>query len=176
MPRKARTLEREVPSAEDLLGPSKHQSMPAFHGVLTSAEPPPGHRERRGCSGDLCSAPSKPQHIQQSKNWTFPNAKASAGTDPFLCSPRRMEGLHGSAGGSACSVVERRRTSSDGPQASPAFSTSSSRTPSASDMGEEVSTEAHSRETGPEGQPGLENSESLSDSLYDSLSSCGSQG
>lgn len=78
--------------------------------------------------------------------------------------------------GSACSVVERRRTSSDGPQASPAFSTSSSRTPSASDVGEEVSTEAHSRDMGPEGQPGLENSESLSDSLYDSLSSCGSQG
>ncbi|XP_077184573.1 nck-associated protein 5-like [Paroedura picta] len=176
VPRKARTLEREVPSAEDLLGPSKHQSMPAFHGILTSAEPSLGHRDRRGCSGDLCSAPSKPKHVQQSKNWTFPNAKASAGTDPFLGASGRMEGLHGSAVGSACSVVERRCTSSDGPQASPAFSTSSSRTPSASDVGEEVSTEAHSRDTGPEGQPGLENSESLSDSLYDSLSSCGSQG
>nr|XP_056722883.1 nck-associated protein 5-like [Euleptes europaea] len=176
VPRKARTLEREVPSAEDLLGPSKHQSMPAFHGALTSAEPSPGHRDRRVCPEDLCSAPSKPQHTQQSKNWTFPNAKSSAGTDPFLGSPRRMEGLHDSVVSSACSVVERRRTSSDGPQASPAFSTSSSRTPSASDVGEEGSTEAHSRDMGPEGQPGLENSESLSDSLYDSLSSCGSQG
>ncbi|XP_028577230.2 nck-associated protein 5-like [Podarcis muralis] len=177
VPRKARTLEREVPSAEDLLGPSKHQSMPAFHGVLASAEPPPRHRDRRDrCPGDLCNEPSKPRHAQQSKNWTFPNAKASAGTDPFLCSPHGLEGLHSSAMGSACSVVERRRASSDGPQASPAFSTSSSRTPSASDVGEEGSTEARSRDMGPEGPPGLENSESLSDSLYDSLSSCGSQG
>ncbi|XP_048346398.1 nck-associated protein 5-like [Sphaerodactylus townsendi] len=176
VPRKARTLEREVPSAEDLLGPSKHQSMPAFHGVLTNVEPSPGHLDRRDCPEDLCSAPSKPHCTQQSKNWTFPNAKTSAGTDPFLCSPRRMEGLHGSAVGSACSIVERRRTSANRPQASPAFSTSSSRTPSASDVGEEGSTEAHSRGMGPEGQPGLENSESLSDSLYDSLSSCGSQG
>ncbi|KAJ7317807.1 hypothetical protein JRQ81_003969 [Phrynocephalus forsythii] len=176
VPRKARTLEREVPSAEDLLGPSKHQSMPAFHGVLTSAEPPLGHRDRGGCPGDLRSEPSQPRHGQHSKNWTFPNAKVSVGTDPFFCSPHRLEGLHGSAMGSAGSVVERRRASSEGPQASPAFSASSSRTPSASDVGEEGSTEAPSREMGPEGQPGLENSESLSDSLYDSLSSCGSQG
>ncbi|XP_020641460.2 nck-associated protein 5-like isoform X1 [Pogona vitticeps] len=176
VPRKARTLEREVPSAEDLLGPSKHQSMPAFHGVLTGAEPPLGHRDRRGCPEDLCREPSKPRHTQQSKHWTFPNAKGSVGTDPFFSSPHRLEGLHGSAMGSACSVVERRRASSEGPQASPAFSTSSSRTPSASDVGEEGSTEARSRDMGPEGQPGLENSESLSDSLYDSLSSCGSQG
>lgn len=176
VPRKARTLEREVPSAEDLLGPSKHQSMPAFHGVLTSVEPPTGHRDYRGRPEDICREPSKPRHTQQSKNWTFPNAKASAGTDPFLCSPHRLEGLHSSAMGPVCNVVERRRASSEGPQASPAFSTSSSRTPSASDVGEEGSTEARSRDLGPEGQPGLENSESLSDSLYDSLSSCGSQG
>ncbi|XP_063149784.1 nck-associated protein 5-like isoform X2 [Candoia aspera] len=176
VPRKARTLEREVPSTEDLMGPSKHQSMPAFHGILTSAEPPFSHHDRRGCLQDLCSEASNPQHVQHGKNWTFPNAKASAGVDPFLCSPDRLEGLRGSALGSACSVVEQRRASSEGPQASPAFSTSSSRTPSASDVGEEGSTEARSRDMGPEGQPGLENSESLSDSLYDSLSSCGSQG
>uniref|UniRef100_A0A670KCK7 NCK associated protein 5 like n=1 Tax=Podarcis muralis TaxID=64176 RepID=A0A670KCK7_PODMU len=172
VPRKARTLEREVPSAEDLLGPSKHQSMPAFHGVLASAEPPPRHRDPISLTlicPDSCNFPAgKPRHAQQSKNWTFPNAKASTGTDPFLCSPHGLEGLHGSA--------MRRRASSDGPQASPAFSTSSSRTPSASDVGEEGSTEARSRDMGPEGPPGLENSESLSDSLYDSLSSCGSQG
>ncbi|XP_034268190.1 nck-associated protein 5-like [Pantherophis guttatus] len=176
VPRKARTLEREVPSAEDLMGPSKHQSMPAFHGILTSAEPALSHHDRRGCLQDLCSEASNPRRIQHGKNWTFPNAKASAGMDPFLCSPNRLEELHGSAMGSACNVVERRRASSEGPQASPAFSTSSSRTPSASDVGEEGSTEACSRDMGPEGQPGLENSESLSDSLYDSLSSCGSQG
>lgn len=44
-----------------------------------------------------------------------------------------------------------------------------SRTPSTSDMGEEGRVASG-------GPPGLETSESLSDSLYDSLSSCGSQG
>uniref|UniRef100_G1KI63 NCK associated protein 5 like n=1 Tax=Anolis carolinensis TaxID=28377 RepID=G1KI63_ANOCA len=97
VPRKARTLEREVPNAEDLLGPSKHQSMPAFHGVLTSAEPPLGHHDHRDCPEDLCSEPSKPRHTQVSKNWTFPNAKASVGADPFFCSPHGLEGLHSSA-------------------------------------------------------------------------------
>lgn len=48
VPRKARTLEREVPSTEDLMGPSKHQSMPAFHGILTSAEPALNRHDRRG--------------------------------------------------------------------------------------------------------------------------------
>lgn len=49
----------------------------------------------------------------------------------------------------------------------PAFG--GSRTPSTSDMGEEGRVASG-------GPPGLETSESLSDSLYDSLSSCGSQG
>lgn len=49
----------------------------------------------------------------------------------------------------------------------PAFG--GSRTPSTSDMGEEGRVASG-------GAPGLETSESLSDSLYDSLSSCGSQG
>lgn len=46
---------------------------------------------------DLCSEASNPRRIQHGKNWTFPNAKASAGMDPFLCSPDRLEELHGSA-------------------------------------------------------------------------------
>lgn len=49
----------------------------------------------------------------------------------------------------------------------PAFG--GSRTPSTSDMAEEGRVASG-------GPPGLETSESLSDSLYDSLSSCGSQG
>lgn len=49
----------------------------------------------------------------------------------------------------------------------PAFGCS--RTPSTSDVGEEGRVASG-------GPPGLETSESLSDSLYDSLSSCGSQG
>ncbi|KAH1176176.1 hypothetical protein KIL84_020910 [Mauremys mutica] len=49
VPRKARTLEREVPSPEDVLAPGRHQSMPAFHAVLASAEPPPSLRGHRVC-------------------------------------------------------------------------------------------------------------------------------
>uniref|UniRef100_A0A8D0HK52 NCK associated protein 5 like n=1 Tax=Sphenodon punctatus TaxID=8508 RepID=A0A8D0HK52_SPHPU len=172
VPRKARTLEREVPSAEDLLAPSKHRSMPAFHGVLASAEPSPGHRPRRGCP----QGPRVAGHhtcVGGGGEEGMPHARLGLfGKDfPLLPWPLSL-----SPQDSAHNPIERRRTSSDGPQASPAFSTGSSRTPSASDVGEEGSTEARSRDTGQEGQPGLENSESLSDSLYDSLSSCGSQG
>ncbi|XP_065432661.1 nck-associated protein 5-like isoform X1 [Chrysemys picta bellii] len=175
VPRKARTLEREVPSAEDVLAPGKHQSMPTFHGVLASVEPPPSLRSRGVCPED---PRLEPRRVQHSKNWTFPNSKACGGSaDPFLCTARDLEGLHGLAGSSARSTAERKRASSDGPRlpppSPPAFS--ASRTPSASDVGEEGSLELKSRDTG-QGQPGLENSESLSDSLYDSLSSCGSQG
>lgn len=60
--------------------------------------------------------------------------------------------------------LEPSRTST--PQG-PAFG--GSRTPSTSDMGEEGRVASG-------GAAGLETSESLSDSLYDSLSSCGSQG
>lgn len=67
--------------------------------------------------------------------------------------------------------VERKRSlepsRSSPPPQGPAFG--GSRTPSTSDMGEE----GRAASGGP---TGLETSESLSDSLYDSLSSCGSQG
>ncbi|XP_030410717.1 nck-associated protein 5-like isoform X2 [Gopherus evgoodei] len=178
VPRKARTLEREVPSTEDVLAPGKHQSMPAFHGVLASAEPPPSLHGHRVCPEDPRLEPGRARRVQQSKNWTFPNSKACGDSvNPFLCTAQDLEGLHGLAGSSAYSTAERKRASSDGPRLPPpspqAFSTS--RTPSASDVGEEGSMELKSRDTG-QGQPGLENSESPSDSLYDSLSSCGSQG
>lgn len=75
-----------------------------------------------------------------------------------------------------CSPAGHRGASPEAPPPlPPALSTSSSRTPSASDVGDEGSTEARSRDGG-HGPAGLEHSESLSDSLYDSLSSCGSQG
>lgn len=75
-----------------------------------------------------------------------------------------------------CSPAGHRGASPEAPPPlPPALSASSSRTPSASDVGDEGSTEARSRDGG-HGPAGLEHSESLSDSLYDSLSSCGSQG
>uniref|UniRef100_A0A663EI71 NCK associated protein 5 like n=1 Tax=Aquila chrysaetos chrysaetos TaxID=223781 RepID=A0A663EI71_AQUCH len=156
VPRKARTLEREVPSAEEPLVAGKHRSAPACRPPAPPG--PQGHH-----AGDDAG---KPRRVQQSKNWTFPNAKACGTADPFLCPPGGLEGLHRPAlvrGGGA-----RRRWAVGPPH-------HSSRTPSASDVGDEGSTEAQSRDGG-HGPPGLEHSESLSDSLYDSLSSCGSQG
>ncbi|XP_064354597.1 nck-associated protein 5-like [Dromaius novaehollandiae] len=174
VPRKARTLEREVPSVEELLVPGKHQSMPAFHGVLACAEAPAGLPGRRGCPQDADA--SKPRRVQQSKNWTFPNAKACGTADPFLCAAGAPEGLYRPALAPAHGPGGRRGASPEAPPPlPPALSASSSRTPSASDVGDEGSPEARSRDAG-QGPPGLEHSESLSDSLYDSLSSCGSQG
>ncbi|NXH82094.1 NCK5L protein, partial [Edolisoma coerulescens] len=109
----------------------------------------------------------KPRRVQQSKNWTFPNAKACGAADPFVCPPGGLEGLH---------CPGQVRAGCETPEI-PGYPKTlvSSRTPSASDVGDEGSTEARSRDGG-HGPAGLEHSESLSDSLYDSLSSCGSQG
>ncbi|NXI30141.1 NCK5L protein, partial [Sterrhoptilus dennistouni] len=70
-----------------------------------------------------------------------------------------------------CSPAGHRGASPEAPPPlPPALSTSSSRTPSASDVGDEGSTEARSRDGG-HGPAGLEHSEPLSDSLSDSISS-----
>ncbi|XP_068519424.1 nck-associated protein 5-like [Anas acuta] len=170
VPRKARTLEREVPSVEELLVPGKHRGT----GAPCRAAGPPGAHSHRGCPQDADA--EKPRRVQQSKNWTFPNAKACGNTDPFLCPPGGLEGLHRPALAPVCSPAGHRGASPEAPPPlPPALSACSSRTPSASDVGDEGSTEARSRDAGC-GPPGMEHSESLSDSLYDSLSSCGSQG
>ncbi|NXE70632.1 NCK5L protein, partial [Calcarius ornatus] len=171
VPRKARTLEREVPSAEELLVPGKHRSAP---GCRLPA--PPGQHGHRAAPQDTGDDARKARRVQQSKNWTFPNAKACGAADPFVCPPGGLEGLHRPVQAPVCSPGGHRGASPEvPPPLPPALSASSSRTPSASDVGDEGSTEARSRDGG-HGPAGLEHSESLSDSLYDSLSSCGSQG
>ncbi|XP_064590845.1 nck-associated protein 5-like isoform X2 [Zonotrichia leucophrys gambelii] len=171
VPRKARTLEREVPSAEELLVPGKHRSAPGCR--LPAPPNPHGHRAAPQDTGDDAR---KPRRVQQSKNWTFPNAKGCGAADPFVCPPGGLEGLHRPGQAPVCSPGGHRGASPEvPPPLPPALSASSSRTPSASDVGDEGSTEARSRDGG-HGPAGLEHSESLSDSLYDSLSSCGSQG
>ncbi|XP_029450478.1 nck-associated protein 5-like isoform X2 [Rhinatrema bivittatum] len=169
-PWKARTLEREVPSMEETLTAGQHQSVPAFHALLASPETTLGSRVRKE---DCSRNPAQPKRIQHSNNWTFPNLKASAGSpDAFLSSTRDVEVLHSSLGSTKGSPSEVKRSSDllHLPHHFPG-----SRTPSTSDVGEEGGTDVRSADTG-QGQAGLENSESLSDSLYDSLSSCGSQG
>ncbi|XP_008510843.1 nck-associated protein 5-like isoform X3 [Equus przewalskii] len=166
VPRRAHTLEREVPGIEELLVSGRHPSMPAFPALLTAA---PGHRGHQTCPDDPCEDPGPPPPVQLAKNWTFPNARAAgSSTDPFLCPPRQLEGLPRTP---MALPVDRKRSLEPSRPAptpqGPAFG--GSRTPSTSDMGEEGRVASG-------GPPGLETSESLSDSLYDSLSSCGSQG
>ncbi|XP_008846975.1 nck-associated protein 5-like isoform X1 [Nannospalax galili] len=166
VPRRAHTLEREVPGIEELLVSERHPSMPAFPGLFTA---PPGHRGHQTCPDDPCEDPGPPPPIQLAKNWTFPNTRAaSSSNDPFLCPTRQLEGLPRTP---TALPMDRKRDlepshTSSTPQV-PAFG--GSRTPSTSDMGEEGRVASG-------GAHGLETSESLSDSLYDSLSSCGSQG
>ncbi|XP_037701785.1 LOW QUALITY PROTEIN: nck-associated protein 5-like [Choloepus didactylus] len=165
VPRRAHTLEREVPGMEELLVSGRHPSMPAFPALLAAA---PGRRGQKTCPDDSCEDPGPPP-VQLAKNWTFPNAKAAgSASDPFLCPPRELEGLPRNP---MALPVDRKRSLEPGRPSPtppcPAFG--GSRTPSTSDMGEEGRVASG-------GPPGLETSESLSDSLYDSLSSCGSQG
>ncbi|XP_055483196.1 nck-associated protein 5-like [Psammomys obesus] len=165
VPRRAHTLEREVPGIEELLVSGRHPSMPAFPGLLTA---PPGHRSHQTCPDDPCEDPGPPPPVQLAKNWTFPNTRAACNSgDTFLCPPRQLQGLPRTP---VALPVDRKQSLDPSrtpmPQG-PAFG--GSRTPSTSDMGEEGRVASG-------GAPGLETSESLSDSLYDSLSSCGSQG
>ncbi|NXE31060.1 NCK5L protein, partial [Ardeotis kori] len=144
VPRKARTLEREVPSVEELLVAGKHRSAPACRPPA-----PPGPHGHRAAPQDAGEDAGKPRRIQQSKNWTFPNAKACGAADPFLCPPGGLEELHRPALAPVCSPAGRRGASPEAPPPlPPALSASSSRTPSASDVGDEGSTEARSRDRG----------------------------
>ncbi|XP_069086611.1 nck-associated protein 5-like isoform X1 [Pleurodeles waltl] len=167
VPRKARTLEREVPSIEETFLPGQHHSVPAFHALLSTQEPNGGSRARR-TSKDSCISPGP--RTQQSKNWTFPNAKAPvSSTEVFLSSSREQVSVRVQAEGrKGCDLPH---LTPHAPLAFPGNITR--RTPSTSDMGEDGTPDLKSREAV---QTGLESSESLSDSLYDSLSSCGSQG
>ncbi|EHB00523.1 hypothetical protein GW7_14444 [Heterocephalus glaber] len=166
VPRRAHTLEREVPGIEELLVSGRHPSMPAFPALLTST---PSHRGHPPCPDDPCEDPGPSPPVQLAKNWTFPNTRAaSSSSDPFLCPPQQLEELPRTP--MALPVDQKRSLEPSRPPAAPQGpGFGGSRTPSTSDVGEEGRTASG-------GAPGLEASESLSDSLYDSLSSCGSQG
>ncbi|XP_043824166.1 nck-associated protein 5-like isoform X3 [Dromiciops gliroides] len=91
VPRRARTLDREVPAMEELLVGGRHPSVPAFHALLS---PTPRHHGHKACTDDSSGHPGRPPPIQLSKNWTFPNTRAGGNSsDPFLCPPHQLEGL-----------------------------------------------------------------------------------
>ncbi|XP_053311528.1 nck-associated protein 5-like isoform X1 [Spea bombifrons] len=74
VPRKARTLERDLRGVEEMFPSTQHQSVPAFHALLAQPEPTLEHivyGEEAGLDRS---------HSQPAKNWTFPNAKFSAGS------------------------------------------------------------------------------------------------
>ncbi|XP_063282117.1 nck-associated protein 5-like [Pelobates fuscus] len=163
VPRRARTLERDMRGVEEMFQAGQHQSVPAFHALLAQPEPALGNRVYVEESSRDRIRP------QQGKNWTFPNAKVSTGSsDAFRSRTHDLEEIP-SEGDRDCDVSGYQHPSLCFP------GSVSSRTPSTSEVGEEGTSEAKSRDN-EQGQTGLENSESLSDSLYDSLSSCGSQG
>ncbi|KAJ8412111.1 hypothetical protein AAFF_G00143780 [Aldrovandia affinis] len=179
VPRKARTLERELSSLEEvnpstLYGASLEGRGPSI--MLSSTI----HEDVDAYGAHMRSPPSK--------NWTFPNLKASAGpADVYL-------GVKGEVEPAAQGTPFRRSLKPCGPMAPrevdpPGLGLPSQmglsrrgkgRTPSAPEMGKEGGLELVKERPddilSPSRPQALETPESLSDSLYDSLSSCGSQG
>ncbi|XP_049327698.1 nck-associated protein 5-like [Astyanax mexicanus] len=176
-PRKARTLERELSSLDEvnpcvLYGSPLEAKAPAMH--LSSTI----HEDIDAYGAHLQTPPTK--------NWTFPNLRGSAGsTDVYL-----QENMEPPSQG----TPSRRSLNKGVPQAPheadprslplpPQMGMSrqrKSRTHGAPEMpkegGLELVKERPDDILSPSRPQALETPESLSDSLYDSLSSCGSQG
>ncbi|KAG5274881.1 hypothetical protein AALO_G00141180 [Alosa alosa] len=177
VPRKARTLERELSSLEEV-NPS------ALYG---------GGLEGKGPSMHLSSTIHEDidaygAHMQPppSKNWTFPNLKGSAGpADVYI-------GVQGDLEPSGQGTPSRRKQAvPQGPREvdpsslplAPQMGLSrrgKSRIPGGPEVSKEGGLELVKERPddilSPSRPQALETPESLSDSLYDSLSSCGSQG
>ncbi|XP_031423964.1 nck-associated protein 5-like isoform X1 [Clupea harengus] len=177
VPRKARTLERELSSLEEvnpsaLYGRGLEGKGPSMH--LSSTI----HEDIDAYGAHMQNPPTK--------NWTFPNLKGSAGsTDVYL-------GVQGDLEPSAQGTPSRRKQGEpQGPREvdpsslplAPQMGLSrrgKSRIPGGPEVGKEGGLELVKERPddilSPSRPQALETPESLSDSLYDSLSSCGSQG
>ncbi|XP_015199848.2 nck-associated protein 5-like [Lepisosteus oculatus] len=183
VPRKARTLERELSSLEEAFPRDKDLSPGLYSAAL----------EGKGSSTHLSTAIQEDvdaygAHVQSppSKNWTFPNLKASSGpTEVYLGMRSDVEpASHGTPfrrSVKPCAAAPSR----DSDPASlalppPLGRRAKSRTLPGPEMGKEGGLELVKEKAddvlSPGRPPALETPESLSDSLYDSLSSCGSQG
>lgn len=186
VPRKARTLEREVSNADEPFVQAKDLSTPLLNAALQSSEAIFGHHAEKLCREDNYGDHIKQRRSQENKNWTFPNSKASGNTpDNFLCFPGDLQQLHDTSETVRPASVDGKghsAVSSLSLQPSLSFSQQvSSRAPSSKDLGQGSVAEVNGSEVvqgmlSPQRHTPLETSESLSDSLYDSLSSCGSQG
>ncbi|XP_030634466.1 nck-associated protein 5-like [Chanos chanos] len=178
IPRKARTLERELSSLEEvnpaiLYGSPMEDKGPSMHLSSTIHE-------------DIDAYGARTQ-TPPAKNWTCPNLKGSAGsTDVYLGMPVEVEpsgqGTPSRRSLMKCAPQGTRETDPGSLPLPPQMGLSrraKGRTPGP-DMpkegGLELVKERPDDILSPSRPQALETPESLSDSLYDSLSSCGSQG
>ncbi|XP_036389156.1 nck-associated protein 5-like [Megalops cyprinoides] len=186
VPRKARTLERELTSLEEDCPREKELNSSALYGPAVDSRGPSTRlsstiREDDDTFGEHMRSPP-------SKNWTFPNLKVSE--DPTEVYLGVTEGVEPAPHGTPF----RRSLKPCGPpgpcDTDPASLSlppqvglghrGKGRTPSAPEVGKEAGLELVKERQddvlSPIRPQALETPESLSDSLYDSLSSCGSQG
>ncbi|XP_074499454.1 nck-associated protein 5-like isoform X1 [Sebastes fasciatus] len=181
--RRARTLDREPTSQEECYVPHKQLIPTIQYGSVLEGRSPAGViREDKEAHGPNMFSP-------RSKTWTFPNLKTPAGpAEVYLAVEEEEEeavsfgspfrGSLKAGGPSSSRVVD------PGSLPVPAQSGMSRRgkirTPSVPEMsreaGLELLRERPEEALSPSRPQVLETPESLSDSLYDSLSSCGSQG
>ncbi|XP_028309518.1 nck-associated protein 5-like [Gouania willdenowi] len=179
--RRARTLERDLTSQEENYPPHKHLVPSIQYGSGLEGRSSAGviHEETHGAN----------VFSPRSKTWTFPNLKTPAGSaEVYLAveeeeeepvpfgSPFRAGVKAG--GPSSSRVVDP--SSLPVPAQSGMSRRGKIRTPSVPEMsreaGLELLRERPEEALSPSRPQVLETPESLSDSLYDSLSSCGSQG
>ncbi|TRZ02454.1 hypothetical protein DNTS_030281 [Danionella cerebrum] len=173
---KAWTLERELSSLEE-----DYMSAQEHHTSTVEIKIPPSqiasivHDGSEICGGALKLGPSK--------NWTFPNLKASAESpEVYLASGDRVEPVsHKSSFKRRIKANEPVGSSHEtDPRSLPQSRRTRSRIPGnpelVRDSALELVRERPDDGLSPSQPQVLETPESLSDSLYDSLSSCGSQG
>ncbi|XP_060931236.1 nck-associated protein 5-like [Limanda limanda] len=181
--RRARTLERELPSQDECYTPHKQLIPTIQYGAVLEG------RSSAGVLREDKDAHPANMFSPRSKTWTFPNLKTAAGpADVYLAVEEEEEEEV------AFTSQFRASVKAGGPSPSraadpcslpvPAQSGMSrrgkTRTPSVPEMsrdgGLELLRERPEEALSPSRPPVPETPESLSDSLYDSLSSCGSQG
>uniref|UniRef100_UPI003AAD5FF3 nck-associated protein 5-like n=1 Tax=Centroberyx gerrardi TaxID=166262 RepID=UPI003AAD5FF3 len=181
--RRARTLDREMTSQEECYAPHRQLIPTIQYGSMLEGRSSAGViREDKEAHGPNMFSP-------RSKTWTFPNLKTPAGpTEVYLAVEEEEEEAvsYGSpfrgsvkpSGPSSSRVVDP--GSLPVPSQSGLSRRGKTRTPSVPEMsreaGLELLRERPEEALSPSRPQVLETPESLSDSLYDSLSSCGSQG
>ncbi|XP_035014717.1 nck-associated protein 5-like [Hippoglossus stenolepis] len=181
--RRARTLDRELPSQDECYTPHKQLIPTIQYGSVLEG------RSSAGVLREDKETHAANMFSPRSKTWTFPNLKTPAGpADVYLAVEEEEE--------EAVTFASQFRASvkAGGPSPSRAVDPCSlpvpaqsgmsrrgkTRTPSVPEMsrdgGLELLRERPEEALSPSRPQVLETPESLSDSLYDSLSSCGSQG